>query len=128
MLRPTYKPYWDIPGGYIEQGESPLDACMREVQEELGLQVAVDSLLAVDWAPNPDEGDKMLFIFDGGFLSPDQLAEIKFVEGEIGHWAFVDPERLDEVTIPRLARRIREALQAWTNARTVYLQMGAVPS
>src|SRR6185312_756496 len=71
MLRTTYKAYWDIPGGYIETGESPLHACVREVQEELGLRVEIASLLAIDWAPNPDEGDKILFIFDGGYLQQD---------------------------------------------------------
>lgn len=23
MVRPTYKDYWDVPGGYVEEGESP---------------------------------------------------------------------------------------------------------
>ncbi|WP_203719432.1 NUDIX domain-containing protein, partial [Asanoa siamensis] len=23
LVRPTYKPYWDIPGGYVEPTESP---------------------------------------------------------------------------------------------------------
>ncbi|MDI6098181.1 NUDIX hydrolase [Actinoplanes sp. NEAU-A12] len=128
MLRPTYKAYWDIPGGYVEEGETPLNACVREVQEELGLQVAIESLLAVDWAPNPDEGDKVLFVFDGGHLRPEQLAAIQFEDGEISQWAFVDQERLDEVTIPRLARRVRAALSARRSAQTVYLQDGAAPA
>jgi ADP-ribose pyrophosphatase YjhB (NUDIX family) len=33
LVRPTYKPYWDVPGGYVEKGESPLQACIREVAE-----------------------------------------------------------------------------------------------
>lgn len=127
MVHPTYKAYWDIPGGYVESTESPLDACVREVQEELGLQVEVHTLLAVDWTPDAGEGDKILFVFDGGSLEPDRLAAIRFVDGEIGEWAFVEEGGLDKVTIPRLARRIREALQARRNARTVYLQDGAVP-
>src|SRR3954447_26147436 len=90
LVRPTYKPYWDVPGGYVEEGESPLQACVREVAEELGLRVEITRLLAVDWAPRPEEGDKMLFVFDGGRLTADQLAAIVFEDGEIGEWAFVD--------------------------------------
>jgi hypothetical protein len=69
----------------------------------------------------------MLFIFDGGKLSADQLSAIVFTDGEIGEWAFVDDGQLDELTIPRLARRIRATLRARRHARTTYLEQGAVP-
>ena len=40
----------------------------------------------VDWAPHPDEGDKVLFIFDGGELGngdvsladPEEIEAVKF--------------------------------------------------
>src|SRR5262245_11295641 len=70
LVRPTYKDYWDIPGGYAEPGESPRAACVREVQEELGIAPPIDSQpLVIDWAPLEGEGDKTLFVFDGGQLS-----------------------------------------------------------
>lgn len=127
LVRPTYKSHWDIPGGYVEEGESPLAACGREVYEELGLRVAIGALLTVDWAPRPDEGDKMLFVFDGGMLTTDQLAAIAFRDGEIAEWAFVEDHQLDELTIPRLARRIRATMQARKQTRTTYLEEGASP-
>ncbi|MGW2080623.1 NUDIX domain-containing protein [Streptomyces sp. NPDC001939] len=37
MVEPTYKDYWEIPGGYVETGESPLQAAVREVEEGLGI-------------------------------------------------------------------------------------------
>lgn len=127
LVRPTYKPYWDIPGGYVELGESPLSACVREVEEELGLKVKISDLLSVDWAPRDDEGEKMLFVFDGGRLTTDQLERIVFADGEISEWRFVDDATLDVLTIPRLARRLRATLAARRLARTAYLEQGAVP-
>ena len=70
LVKPTYKQGWDIPGGYVEPGESPKQAALRELREELGISPAIGRLLIVDWAPHPNEGDKLLFIFDGGHLEP----------------------------------------------------------
>ncbi|WP_230511641.1 NUDIX domain-containing protein [Salinispora arenicola] len=33
LVHPSYKKHWDIPGGYVEPGESPRAACIREVEE-----------------------------------------------------------------------------------------------
>ncbi len=38
---------WDIPGGFLEPGEHPLDGMLREVKEETGLDVRVIGLLGV---------------------------------------------------------------------------------
>jgi ADP-ribose pyrophosphatase YjhB (NUDIX family) len=78
LVRPTYKSYWDIPGGYFEPGETPRAACIRELNEELGIRPRIGGLLSVDWAPHPEEGDKVLFIFDGRTLTDELLAEVRF--------------------------------------------------
>lgn len=36
---------WTVPGGAIEQGETSLDAAVREVKEETGLTVAIDRMI-----------------------------------------------------------------------------------
>jgi len=52
LVRRAHDPYggkWDVPGGFLEEGEAPLDGLRRELREETGLEVEpgrfVDALL-----------------------------------------------------------------------------------
>ena len=65
LVKPTYKNGWDIPGGYVEPGETPSEACAREVFEELSLEWPTGSPLVADWAPMAGEGDKVLLVSTG---------------------------------------------------------------
>jgi 8-oxo-dGTP diphosphatase len=40
---------WEMPGGGVEDGETPWEAVVREVAEETGLRVAVERLAGVYW-------------------------------------------------------------------------------
>lgn len=42
-----YKGRWDIPGGFLEEGEHPLDGLRRELREETGLEVEPLEFLGV---------------------------------------------------------------------------------
>lgn len=42
-----FKDCWDIPGGFLEPGEHPINGMLREVKEETGLDVRVIDLLGV---------------------------------------------------------------------------------
>ncbi|MFD7908615.1 NUDIX domain-containing protein [Kitasatospora sp. NPDC059747] len=125
LVKPTYKPGWEIPGGYLHAGETPSEGAAREVKEELGITPPIGRLLVADWAPHPTEGDKLLFVFDGGVLPADELDHITVDQVEIGEYAFYTTDQLEELLIPRLARRVHAACGARTQSATVYLEHGA---
>jgi 8-oxo-dGTP pyrophosphatase MutT (NUDIX family) len=124
LVQPAYKDHWDIPGGYVEPGESPLRACIREIGEELGITPPIGGLLVVDWAPADAEGDKLLFIFDGGQIAPDYLAAIHLDPTELAAHAFHDLTTATPLLIPRLARRLTAALDAHHSDHPRYLEHG----
>lgn len=128
LVVPSYKSYRDIPGGYVEHGETPREAATREVQEELGITPPIGRLIVADWAPNQTEGDKLLFIFDGGALSSDYLAKIRLDPEEIAGYDFHDIADIDELTIARLARRIVHGKAARLDGTTRYLEHGELPA
>ena len=38
----AFKGFWEFPGGKIEEGESASDAAVREIQEELSIQIEIE--------------------------------------------------------------------------------------
>lgn len=65
---------WCLPGGAVDPGESVAEACVREVQEETGLQVRVMRLVGVYSDPN------RLIVYPDGYKA--QIVALSF-EAEI---------------------------------------------
>lgn len=123
----TYKRDWDLVGGVAEPAESPVDSLVREVDEELGVDLPVGDLLAVDWLPPYRQWrDALLLVFDLG-VHPDlaQRAVLQPSELAAVHWCTVE-EAEGHVApyVHRLLVSLREARQAGTGP--VFLEDGVV--
>lgn len=44
LLKAHYKSYWSFPGGWIEDDQTPLEAALRELQEEAGVTLKSSDL------------------------------------------------------------------------------------
>ena len=130
---------WGIPGGVAEVDESPRATVRREVEEEIGLVKEPGALLVVAWQParrrvltarQRAEGwaerlpDGVQLIFDGGVLTPVDIAAIKLDTEEIENYTFLYVDDAIERMDPLHARWTAAAVRARNTGRVVYLEDG----
>ncbi|MET7617286.1 NUDIX domain-containing protein [Streptomyces sp. NPDC005408] len=126
LVDPTYKPGWEFPGGVVERGEAPARAGMREVTEELGIELAeVPRLLVVDWeAPRPPGFGGLRLLYDGGRLESAEAGRVLLPGSELRGWRFVAEEEAAELLPPTRYERLRWALRARERGSALYLEAG----
>ncbi len=123
LVKPNYKPGWEIPGGVVEQNESPKQCCQRELLEEIGLNRDIGRLLVIDYnsAANP-KTESLMFIFDGGTLSESEIAAIQLQEDELSTFAFFAQNTLPDAMTKTLKSRVMAALQRRSVKNELYLE------
>ncbi|PCI29266.1 NUDIX hydrolase [Candidatus Wolfebacteria bacterium] len=124
LLKTTYKEGWTVPGGTVDANESPRDAAVREVQEEIGLQKGMLSLLSIDSAINFFGERGTQFTFLGGTLSNKEIEKIIIQEEEISEYRFVSTDEAVRLLNIRFAARLPHVLKAIKENTTVYLEHG----
>lgn len=66
--------FYDIPKGSIESGETPIEACIREVKEETGLDVSKENLIDLGMFDYNFEKNLHLFL-----LISDNLPDLNYL-------------------------------------------------
>jgi len=123
LLRTTYKPTWTLLGGCVEEGESPLRACLREVEEEAGLVRATGTLRCIDHRrPHPAGAGGLRFIFDLGTLQPGEIQALQLPTEEIAESRLTTPDEAHHLLDTAQARRLATTLQS--ASAVAYLEEG----
>jgi 8-oxo-dGTP diphosphatase len=129
ILRPTYKSGWTIPGGVMAaDGETPWQACQREVREECGLAVNGARLACVDFRPpRPGRPGGIRFLFDCGAQDDAALSAITLQAVEIAEHRLVPMTDALALLRKPIRRRVRAVRSTDGRARRrgcVYLEDG----
>ena len=77
--------YYDIPGGKIEEGESPKQTAIREMKEETGIEIQNLKYKGIMTIEYPDR----LFIFDT-FITKEYEGEPQEFEENTSEWIDID--------------------------------------
>jgi len=89
---------WGFPGGVMELGESAAEAAIREVREEIGLEVKIESLLGVytkyfHQYPNGDKAQPIAVAFTGSITGGELIVDGK----ETFDLKFFEPDEVPEL-------------------------------
>ncbi|MEU1525584.1 NUDIX hydrolase [Nocardia rhamnosiphila] len=127
LVDPNYKPGWDLPGGNVEANEPPAAGAIREVREELGLELSADELelLCVDWvSPHSRWDDWLKFVFGGPQLTESRIASLRIGDDEVAAFEFCSPSQAEQRIGNALWARVDAALRARQAGRAAYLHDG----
>jgi len=108
ILKRNEEPFageWDLPGGFVEMGESPGEAVVREVTEETGLTVSPFEIFGAFTSPYGDTGRHTV---DIAYLCRIEHGEFELDTGEKSDAAWV---RLEDMPTLAFAGE-RQALAA----------------
>ncbi len=113
---------WCLPGGGMEPGESASETCIREVEEETGLQVTIKRLIGVYTTPN-----ELIVYRDGNKIHLVALCfEAEIVGGELrlscetteyGYFSYQEIQGLD-----MLLNHVQRIEDAYTEKMTTLIR------
>ncbi|MDB5239161.1 MAG: hydrolase [Candidatus Parcubacteria bacterium] len=114
---------WHLPGGMTDTHETPRQAVVREVEEELGIAIKDPKLFCVEFATSPPY-DRIHFVFNAGMLTAAQIADIKPDPDEISGYRFVSMGDMLTLLHPLLSQRFKNSFEGFLKGTCIYLENG----
>ena len=90
----SHAPFWSIPGGHIEPGETFEQTAIREIKEETNLEISKPKVICItnNLETFAQCGKHYISII---LLAQEMVGELKLMEPEkCEEWQWIDPENL----------------------------------
>ncbi|HNY53923.1 MAG TPA: NUDIX domain-containing protein [Bacteroidales bacterium] len=94
--------HWDLIGGHVEEGETPEEALIREVKEEIDFDLKDYSFFKEYLCLEGDAYPNIKYIYSGRIVLP--IEEIPLLEGE--RLQFFTKEEIPDVKFANILKRI----------------------
>ncbi len=98
---------WTLPAGFIDAGEDPVEAAVRECFEETGLKVRITGLLDVLFGQEHPRGAHILIVYQaeglGGEMKPSDDVD------QVGFFGLDNLPPLAFTTTQKIMERLRQA-------------------
>ncbi len=116
---------WQVPGGVIDADESPRQALIREIKEEINLDIKEEDLKFTVMEYGKAYGDTnegYEFFFSGGVLSKEQIQKINIREDELDEYKFVPLNEALSLMRPSIRRRSEMTLKVLGTGIPMYYE------
>ena len=123
LIKNRLRDSWEYPAGASDGRESPIEACRREVGEEVGLHLDRYRLIGIDFFHRATPNGNLFFTF-AAEVSYEHASAVQPQALEVAEYRWVDREAALELISPRLKPRLRELLAAYDLDKPVYLHTG----
>ncbi|MCL2089182.1 MAG: NUDIX domain-containing protein [Oscillospiraceae bacterium] len=100
--------FWSFPKGHMEEGETEVETARREILEETGIEVMIDSSFRETVNYSPKKGVNKDVVY---FLATALSYDIKPQDSEISQIKWVELSRVDDVLTydndKQMAKRVK---------------------
>lgn len=97
--------HWEVPGGKVEEDESPTQTAVREAEEEIGVKVQLEK----PFYTGEFMKDGEMFLWHGYIASTEEQPSLQ--EERFSDLEWVGKQRLDELDLAPNLRQIEPALR-----------------
>ena len=105
-IKKKFPNYWELPGGAIEDFETPEKCISREIQEELGSEIENLKLEFTDLSYH--SGQRYIVFLFSGQINPDSIN----TNPEISEWKY---DNINSICEYKLYPRVKEQLRIFSS-------------
>lgn len=122
LVKPSYYKYWHLPGGFVDENESPLVAVSREIKEEVNLDLEPDRLMIINYHSGSEQQKEVLvFIFDYGIIQHENFKALTVDHAEIVDYGFFTKQEALNLVGPDKKDQLRMCYRAHETSEFFYL-------
>lgn len=114
---PKWHNKWTMPGGHVEPGEKIEDAQLREAEEEVGLKLKSDGIIAFGELINPKDFHRPAHFIYFDVLCKTDSKNIKLEDKELIDYVWVKPKQALEMD---LAESYDKTIREYLNFKNKY--------
>lgn len=121
MVKRTYKEGYILVGGMNEKDELPTQGLMREIREEIGIELSPVKAVCIDFLVS-QPFSRVNYVFDCGIISKAEIDKIKIDPEEISDFQFLPIEKVFELSSPNTKKRVQNYLSNLDTNHCIYLE------